>query len=64
MRESIATLVAINHERIQALDRAAAAEAARKNEQLKSTLLDGLAHDFNTPLSAIKTCVSSVGDQS
>ena len=35
VRESIATLVAINHERIQALDRAAAAEAARRNEQLK-----------------------------
>ncbi len=60
VRESIATLVAINHERIQALDRAAAAEAARKNEQLKSTLLDGLAHDFNTPLSAIKTCVTTL----
>jgi two-component system sensor histidine kinase KdpD len=60
VRESIATLVAINHERIQALDRAAAAEAARKNEQLKSTLLDGLAHDLNTPLSAIKTSVTSL----
>jgi two-component system sensor histidine kinase KdpD len=60
VRESIATLVAINHERIQALDRAAAAEAARKNEQLKSTLLDGLAHDLNTPLSAIKTSVTTL----
>jgi two-component system sensor histidine kinase KdpD len=60
VRESIATLVAINHERIQALDRAAAAEAARKSEQLKSTLLDGLAHDFNTPLSAIKTSVTTL----
>jgi len=60
VRESIATLIAINHERIQALDRAAAAEAARKNEQLKSTLLDGLAHDLNTPLSAIKTSVTTL----
>ena len=60
VRESIATLVAINHERIQALDRASAAEAARKNEQLKSTLLDGLAHDLNTPLSAIKTSVTTL----
>jgi two-component system sensor histidine kinase KdpD len=60
VRDSIATLVAINHERIQALDRAAAAEAARKNEQLKSTLLDGLAHDLNTPLSAIKTSVTTL----
>jgi len=60
VRESVATLVAINHERIQALDRAAAAEAARKNEQLKSTLLDGLAHDLNTPLSAIKTSVTTL----
>jgi two-component system sensor histidine kinase KdpD len=60
VRESIATLVAINQERIQALDRAAAAEAARRNEQLKSTLLDGLAHDLNTPLSAIKTSVTTL----
>lgn len=60
VRESIATLVAINHERIQALHRAAAAEASRKNEQLKSTLLDGLAHDLNTPLSAIKTSVTTL----
>jgi two-component system, OmpR family, sensor histidine kinase KdpD len=60
VRESIATLVAINHERIQALDRAAAAEASRRNEQLKSTLLDGLAHDLTTPLSAIKTSVSTL----
>ena len=60
VRDAIATLVAINHERIQALDRAAAAEAARKNEQLKSTLLDGLAHDLNTPLSAIKTSVTTL----
>ena len=60
VRESIATLIAINHERIQALDRAAAAEASRKNEQLKSTLLDGLAHDLNTPLSAIKTSVTTL----
>jgi two-component system sensor histidine kinase KdpD len=60
VRDSIATLVAINHERIQALHRAAAAEAARKNEQLKSTLLDGLAHDLNTPLSAIKTSVTTL----
>jgi two-component system sensor histidine kinase KdpD len=60
VHESIATLIAINHERIQALDRAAAAEAARKNEQLKSTLLDGLAHDLNTPLSAIKTSVTTL----
>jgi two-component system sensor histidine kinase KdpD len=60
VRESIATLIAINQERIEALDRAAAAEAARKNEQLKSTLLDGLAHDLTTPLSAIKTSVTTL----
>jgi two-component system sensor histidine kinase KdpD len=60
VRESIATLIAINHERIQALHRAAEAEAARKNEQLKATLLDGLAHDLNTPLSAIKTSVTTL----
>jgi two-component system sensor histidine kinase KdpD len=51
VRESVAGLLAINYERARALNRAAAAEIARSNEEFKSSLLDGLAH-------AIRTCVT------
>lgn len=56
--ESVAGLLAINYERANALNRAAAAEIARNNEEFKSSLLDGLAHDLKTPLTAIRTCVT------
>jgi two-component system sensor histidine kinase KdpD len=58
VRESVASLLAINYERVRALDRAAASEIARRNEEFKSSLLDGLAHDLKTPLTAIRTCVT------
>ena len=58
--QAIAQLVAIALERAKAQDVAARAEAARQNEQLKSTLLDALAHEFKTPLTSIKAAATTV----
>jgi len=58
--EAIANLIAIGLERARATERAASAEAARRNDQLRAALLDGLAHDLKTPLTAIKASVTSL----
>ena len=43
-----------------AFDRASEAEAARRNEALKSALLDALTHNLRTPLTAIKASVTAL----
>ena len=58
VRDSIGGLLAVNYERTQAMDRALAADAARRNELFRTSLLDGIAHDLKTPLSAIRTCIT------
>jgi two-component system sensor histidine kinase KdpD len=62
---AIANLTAIILERTRAQETSLRAEATRRNEQLKSTLLDALAHELKTPLTSIKAAVSSVreGDE-
>jgi two-component system sensor histidine kinase KdpD len=57
---SIANLVAISLERARGIEAAARAEAARQNQELKSTLLDAVAHEFKTPLTSVKAAVSSL----
>ena len=43
-----------------AFERASEAEAARRNEALKSALLDALTHNLRTPLTAIKAAVTAL----
>jgi len=57
---AIANLAAISFERATTLELAGRAEAARESQELKSTLLDAVAHEFKTPLTSIKAAVSSL----
>jgi len=57
---AIANLVGITVERVQEQLAVARMEAARQNEQLKGVLLDALAHEFVTPLTAIKGAITTV----
>jgi two-component system sensor histidine kinase KdpD len=56
---SIASLAAIALERATSFETESRAEAARQTEQLRTAVLDSLAHAFKTPLTAIR--VASTG---
>ncbi len=58
--QAIAQLVAIAIERARVQALASRMEAARENEQLKSTLLDAVAHEFKTPLTSIKASTTTI----
>ncbi|MCE5309032.1 MAG: DUF4118 domain-containing protein [Acidobacteriales bacterium] len=58
--DAISNLVAIGLERVRTQEAENRAEAARQSEELKSTLLDAVAHEFKTPLTAIKAAITSV----
>jgi two-component system sensor histidine kinase KdpD len=57
---AIANLVAIALEREHAQAAANLADAARHNEEMKSTLLDAVAHEFKTPLTSIKAATGAM----
>jgi two-component system, OmpR family, sensor histidine kinase KdpD len=58
--QALCILVAGGLERMRAQKVASRAEAARQTQEFKSTLLDAIAHEFNTPLASIKTATSSI----
>ncbi len=60
---AISQLAAIALERARVQHLLNRAEAMNEGEQLKSTLLDALAHEFKTPLTSIKAAVSTVLSQ-
>ena len=57
---AIVNLCAIALEREKAQAGVNRAEAWRKSEELKATLLDALAHEFKTPLTAIKASATAL----
>jgi len=57
---ALASLVAIALERTRTLEKHNQAEAARQAEQLRTAVLDALAHKFKTPLTVIRTASSGL----
>ena len=57
---AVASLCAIVLERARALEKQTHAEAARQAEQLRTAVLDALAHKFKTPLTVIRTASSGL----
>jgi two-component system sensor histidine kinase KdpD len=55
-----ASLTAVAIERARSFSAESSAEAARQSEQLRSAVLDGLAHAFKTPLTTIRTSSSGL----
>src|SRR6201996_3595997 len=55
-----ASLAAIAFERARSLENETRAEASRNVEQLRTAVLDGLAHAFKTPLTGIQTASSGL----
>jgi len=58
--QSIANLVAIGLERARGQEAMAASEAARQSGELRAALLDAVAHEFKTPLTAGKAAASAL----
>jgi two-component system sensor histidine kinase KdpD len=58
--QGIANLVAIGLERARAQDLDREIEAARRSEQLRTSLIDAMAHEFKTPLTSVKAATTSL----
>jgi two-component system, OmpR family, sensor histidine kinase KdpD len=58
--QSLSNLVAVGLVRVRAQEAANLAKAARQSEELKSTLLDAIAHEFKTPLTSIKAAAGAL----
>jgi len=58
--QALSNLVAIALERVRSQEAANRAEAARQSEELKSALLDSIAHEFKTPLTSIKAAATAL----
>jgi two-component system sensor histidine kinase KdpD len=58
--QSIANLIALAMDRVRKQEAAAQAEGARRHLELKATLLDALAHDFQTPLTSIRAGIDAM----
>ncbi len=60
MADGVASLAAVAVERARAVQKETRAESERDTEALRTAVLDGLAHGFKTPLTAIQTASSGL----
>jgi two-component system sensor histidine kinase KdpD len=60
LADAVASLAAVAFERSTSIQKENRAEAERNTERLRTTVLDGLAHGFKTPLTAIQTASSGL----
>jgi len=58
--DALASLSAIAIDRHQSFGNEDRAESARKSEQLRAAVMDALAHEFKTPLTAVQTASSGL----
>jgi two-component system sensor histidine kinase KdpD len=58
--DAVSSLAVIAIDRSRSLERATRAEAARDSEQLRTAVLDALAHAFKTPLTVIRAASSGL----
>jgi two-component system, OmpR family, sensor histidine kinase KdpD len=58
--QSLSNLMAVGLEKAYAQEAANRAEAARQSEELRSTLLDAIAHEFKTPLTSLKAATTAL----
>jgi len=59
---AIASLIAITFDRYRAFANESRIETERLTEQLRSTVLDSLAHAYKTPLTAIRAASTGLGE--
>ena len=60
--QGIGNLVAIGMERARAQNLAHQVEAGRQSEQLRTALIDAMAHEFKTPLTSIRAATTALLD--
>jgi two-component system sensor histidine kinase KdpD len=58
--DALGSLAAIAIDRHQWFDKEERAETVKKSEQLRATVMDALAHEFKTPLTAVQTASSGL----
>jgi two-component system, OmpR family, sensor histidine kinase KdpD len=62
VRNALASMIRLVLERARSAEERAEIEATRRGEELRSTVLNALAHNFKTPLTSIKAAASILRD--